>query len=205
MIASLLRAGTVALVSMMMVMPAHAKGVPAAQAQEARAFVDRVGGEALATLQDKSLNKEQQIAKLNTLFSDAVDIPYVARFVLGRYWRTATPEQQQRYMASYEPFLIHNYVSRVARYSGQTYRLTDARPTDDGAIVGMILQTPGGSEPDVLVNYRLSKTADGYKVIDILVEGVSLLNTQRSEFASVVANRGLDGLIAALEKRAKRG
>ena len=74
---------------------------------------------------------------------------------------------------------------------------------DDGAIVGMVLHTPDGSAPDVVVNYRLSKGPQGYKVVDILVEGVSLLNTQRSEFASVVANKGLDYLIEALEKRGR--
>lgn len=173
-------------------------------ATEAKAFVDKVGGTALAVLKDESLSQEQQVAQLNTLFSQSVDIPYVAKFVLGRYWRTATPEQQAKYLAAYEPFLIKNYVSRVARYSGQTYTLGTARPTDDGAIVGMTLHTPDGSAPDVIVNYRLSKTPQGYKVIDILVEGVSLLNTQRSEFASVVANKGLDYLISALEKRAAK-
>ena len=190
-----------ALFSLLLSTPALAQ----ASVDQARAFVDRVGGQALSTLHNEQLSKDQQISELNTLFAQTVDIPYVAKFVLGRYWRTATPEQQQRYLKAYEPFIIKNYVGRVARYSGQTYKVTDARAMEDGAVVGMVLHTPDGTSPDVLVNYRLSQTPEGYKVIDIMVEGVSLLNTQRSEFASVVSNKGLDYLIEALEKRAKAG
>ncbi len=168
----------------------------------AKAFVDHVGGTALSVLQDKSKDEATKRTELNQLFAQSVDIPYVAKFVLGRYWRTATPEQQQAYMAAYEPFLIQNYVGRVARYSGQTYKLTEAKQTDGGAVVGMILHTPDGSSPDVIVNYRLNAVGKSFKVIDIVVEGVSLLNTQRSEFSSVVGNRGMDYLIEALKKKA---
>lgn len=189
-----------AMLSLGMAAPA-VSAAPAAP-DEARVFVDQVGGKALHTLQDSSLNDGQKRAQLNALFAQAVDIPYVAKFVLGRYWRTATPQQQQDYLAAYEPFLIKNYVSRVARYSGQTYKLTESKPTEDGAVVGMILQTPDGTTPDVTVNYRLVKTPAGFKVIDIVVEGVSLLNTQRSEFASVVARNDLDYLIDRLRKMA---
>lgn len=172
-------------------------------ADDAKAFVDHVGGTALKVLQDDALDEAEKRTQLNSLFSQSVDIPYVAKFVLGRYWRTATPQQQKDYMTAYEPFLIKNYVGRVAKYSGQTYKLTDSKPTEDGAVVGMTLHTPDGSAPDVVVNYRLSKVADGFKVIDIVVEGVSLLNTQRSEFSSVVSNKGMDYLISALQKKSK--
>lgn len=179
-------------------------GTPAVAAvtDDARTFVDTVGGTALATLQDAALNDAQKREKLNALFADAVDIPYVGKFVLGRYWRTATPEQQKAYMQAYEPFLIRNYVGRIAKYSGQTYTLTDSKPMGEGAVVGMILHTPDGSSPDVIVNYRLNKVGKGFKVIDIVVENVSLLNTQRSEFSSIVGNKGIDYLIDALKKKA---
>lgn len=179
-------------------------GTPAMAAvtDDAKAFVDNVGGTALKTLQDTSLSDVQKREKLNAFFAEAVDIPYVAKFVLGRYWRTTTPEQQKAYMEAYEPFLIKNYVGRVAKYSGQTYTLTDSKPMGDGAVVGMVLHTPDGSAPDVIVNYRLNKVGKGFKVIDIVVENVSLLNTQRSEFSSIVGNKGIDYLIDALKKKA---
>lgn len=176
----------------------------AAMTDDARAFVDTVAGTALRTLQDSTLADDGKRDTLNALFSKSVDIEYVARFVLGRYWRTATPAQQKDYLAAYEPFLIRNYVSRIERYSGQTYKLTDSKPMQDGANVSMVLHTPDGSSPDVIVTYRLVKRADGFKVIDIVVEGVSLLNTQRSEFASVVSNHGIDYLIDALRKRGNK-
>lgn len=169
--------------------------------EDARGYVDRVAGQALKVLQDKSQTKAQKTATLEVMFRDVVDIPYVARFVLGRHWRVATPAQQQAYLKAYEPFLIRNYVGRVVRYSGETYNITDARNTPDGAVVGMKLRSPDGGVPDVVIDYRLSKNDTEFKVVDILVEGVSLLNTQRSEFNTIVANQGLDYLIQALNKK----
>ncbi len=171
-------------------------------ADAARDFVNKVGNDSLDTLKSKTLSVEQKRVKLNGVFTDVVDVAYVAKFVLGRYWRTATPKQQQEYLKAYQPFLINNYVGRMTKFSGQTFTLTDSKPTEDGAVVGMILKTPDGSAPDVLVNYRLNKVGSGFKVIDIVVEGVSLLNTQRSEFSSIVSNKGLDYLISALQKKA---
>lgn len=185
-------------------MPSAFAAEPAKVADAARDFVDQIGGTALETLKNEDLSDDEKRAKLNRLFAEGVDIPYVARFVLGRYWRTATAQQQKDYLAAYEPFLIKNYVGRVAKYSGQTYKLIDSKPTDGGAVVGMVLHTPDGSAPDVIVNYRLNKVGDGFKVIDIMVEGVSLLNTQRSEFSSVVSNKGLDYLIDALRKKSSQ-
>jgi phospholipid transport system substrate-binding protein len=173
----------------------------ATPAADARTYVDKVAGDALKVLQTQGLSKSQKSDKLELMFRDVVDIPYVARFVLGRHWRTASPAQQEAYLKAYEPFLIRNYVGRVVRYSGETYKVTESRDTPDGAIVSMVLKSPDGSSPDVVVSYRLSKVEGAFKVVDIIVEGVSLLNTQRSEFNSIVANQGLDYLINALNKK----
>lgn len=182
---------------------AHAAKPETKATAEAEAFVSDVGTKALNTLKNEELSDSKKREVLNGLFAQTVDVSYVAKFVLGRYWRTATPKQQTDYMAAYQPFLIKNYVGRISKYSGQTFEITGSKPTPEGgAVVAMTLKTPDGSAPNVIVNYRLNKVGTGYKVIDILVEGVSLLNTQRSEFSSVVSNKGLDYLIDALKKKA---
>lgn len=173
----------------------------AASSDTALAFIDNVGSKALNTLKDPALSQAQKQAVLQQLFADTVDVNYVAKFVLGRYWRAATPAQQQAYLEAYKPFLIKSYVGRLTNYSGQSYSLISSKPLPNGAVVGMKLTSPDNSTPPVEVYYRLNKTAESFKVVDIIVEGVSLLSTQRSEFSGIVANQGLDFLTAALKKK----
>lgn len=170
-------------------------------APKAQVFVDKVASDVLLLVKDEKITIEDKKSKLNKVFVDVVDVPYVAKFVLGRHWRTATPAQQQAYLSAYGPFLINNYVARLTKYTGQTFKITGSQAAGDAYIVSMKLLDPKG--PPILVDYRVRQDAgDVFKVIDIVVEGVSLLATQRSEFNSVVSNNGVDFLIQALQKKA---
>jgi phospholipid transport system substrate-binding protein len=165
----------------------------------AKNFVDSVAKDVMAIVRNESATRPQKQARLESLFVNKVDINFVARFVLGKHWRTATPKQQMDYIAAYRPFILKNYASRLAKYSGQTYALKNARVDSDADVVTMEIIDPSGQ--NILVDYRLKASGGGYKIIDIMVEGVSLLTTQRSEFNGIVENKGIDGLIEALKKQ----
>jgi phospholipid transport system substrate-binding protein len=181
--------------------PVMAKAVAVTPVQ-AQTYVDKVASDVLATVRNSKMNNQAKAATLESVFTRVVDIPFVAKFVLGRHVRTATPVQMQRYLKSYEPFLIKNYVSRITKYSGQTYKIMGSRMDADGSyVVSMSLLDPNG--PSVAMDYRLRYDANQFKVIDIVVEGVSLLTTQRSEFNAVISNKGLDALMDALDAKTK--
>jgi phospholipid transport system substrate-binding protein len=171
-----------------------------ADTKTASVFVDKVASDALEIVKSDVAKPVKQ-SKLETLFKANVDIPFVAQFVLGRHWRGATPAQQKAYLSAYEPFLMKHYVGRLLKYSGQSYKVAGTKEdADGGVVVTMELLDPGN--PSVFVDYRLRpEKGSTYKVTDIIVEGVSLLNTQRSEFNSVVNSKGLDYLIDALQKK----
>lgn len=171
-----------------------------ADTKAASTYVDKIASQALAIVKTSDTQPAKQ-AKLEALFKTVVDIPFIGRFVLGRHWNTATPAQQKAYLAAYEPFLMKGYVGRIAKYSGQSYKLSGAKEEADGStVVTMEIVDPG--KPSVFVDYRVRKQGASFKVTDIKVEGVSLLSTQRSEFNAVVQNKGLDHLIDALKKKA---
>lgn len=167
----------------------------AANPAAAKAFVDKVAGQVLTIVKNESASREDKQTKLEALFADKVDINFVARFVLGKHWRTASPQQQKDYVAAYRPFILKNYAGKLAKYSGETYSLKDARVDGDASIVTMQINDPNGQ--NVMVDYRVK----GDRIVDIAVEGVSLLTTQRSEFNGIVENKGVDGLIEALKKQ----
>ena len=162
----------------------------------AKSFIDTTATQVLTLVKNESLNKDQKQAKIESIFSDKVDINFVAKFVLGKSWRTATPQQQQEYIAAYKPFILKNYAAKLTKYSGQTYTLKNARTEGDDTVVTMEINDPDGQK--VNVDYHL-RNESGFKIVDIAVEGVSLLTTQRSEFNGIIESKGVDGLIAALK------
>ena len=172
----------------------------AADAGTAKQFVDDLASQVLTIVRDKAVPKEDKTRKIETLFTDKVDIDFVAKFALGKHWREATPQQRTGYVAAYKPFILKNYAGRLTRYSGQTYTLKNARNEGDVSVVIMDINDPNGQ--NVTVEYRMRDAGAGrFKVVDIIVEGVSLLTTQRSEFDAMVDQKGIDGLIEALRKQ----
>jgi phospholipid transport system substrate-binding protein len=171
----------------------------AADADKAKSFVDGLASRVMAIVKDDAFSRTDKQTRIEQLFVDKVDINFVARFVLGKHWRTATPQQQKEYVTAYRPFILKNYAGRLAKYSGQTYELRGSRNDGDASIVTMEIIDPQGQ--NVMVDYRLRSEGGGFKVVDITVEGVSLLTTQRSEFNGIVERKGVDGLIAALKSQ----
>ena len=181
-----------------MAMVVFAAPAQAGSAEGAKQFIDTVARQVLDVLKtDAPISDKKH--KLVAIFRTKVDIPYVAKFVLGQHWRTASPAQQQSYVGAYGPFVLGNYASKLTRYSGQSYALKNSRADGDGAYV-VTMQITDGNSAGALVDYRLKNSGEGYQLVDIVVEGVSLLATQRSEFNAIVQNKGLDHLIDQLKK-----
>lgn len=174
--------------------PAHA------DVAGASAFVQGVADDVIAIVK-KPGSKDLQQAELMGLIDAKVDIDFVAKFALGKHWRTATDAQRAAYLDAYRPYMKNNYVSRLTRYSGQTFKLGNSRTESDGSyVVNMDIIDPQGA--NVVMLYRVVEAPKNtYRISDIVVEGVSLLSTQRSEFNSIVTSKGLDYLIDALKKR----
>jgi phospholipid transport system substrate-binding protein len=171
-------------------------------ARDAAAFADQLGHNALAIISGNT-SKDDKQAKLEKLFSDNFDIDWIARFVLGRYWKTATPDQQQNYIASYRTFIIKHYTSNLSDFTDTNFEIAKVRPSDSGGnVVTIRIKRPQAD--DILAEYTIrAKPGEGLKVYDIVIEGVSMITTQRSEFSSVVSQKGIDYLISQLKIRSR--
>lgn len=172
----------------------------AAAGDDAAAYVQNIGTQAVGVISNKALGKEQKKQKLEAVFSGSVDFQWVGRFVMGRYWKQATDAQKTRYLSEYEKFLLLNYTSRFANFSDGSFKVTASRDDGDGEYtVSTQMQTAevADGEP-IFVDYRIHKVDKSFKIFDVIVEGVSLLTTQRTEFSSVINNKGVDYLIDQL-------
>lgn len=173
----------------------------AATTEDAKQYASSIGDKVLGVMNDSTFTNSQKLAKLEALFVDVVDVEWVGRFVLGRHWRSADDAQKKAYMPAYRDFLIKHYTSRFAEYSGETFTIDNASERRKGEyMVRMSIQRPQGQAP-VIVDYMLREQGNSFKVFDIIVEGVSLISTQRSEFDSVVARNGLDKLTEMLKNK----
>ncbi len=168
----------------------------------ATAFIQKLGNETVATFSNKSLSREQAVQRFRTLLYQGFDVPYIGRWVLGRYWNSATPQQQDEYQKLFEQLIVSTYADRFVEYSGETFRITGSRPEgENDTMVTTQIVRPNG--PPVNVDWRVRKRDGTYKIIDVVVEGVSMGVTQRQEFASVISQNGgqVQGLIQALRQK----
>jgi phospholipid transport system substrate-binding protein len=174
---------------------------PAAAAADPTALISNLGREALAVL-GKGTNESQRVARFRELLREDFDVPGIARFVLGRYWNTATEEQRAEFVKLFENYVAAAYATRLAEYAGEQFKVTGSRPDGDGAIVSSQILRPAGSAP-IKVDWRLTGRNGNYKISDVSVDGISMAVTQRSEFASVIQHSGgqLQGLIAMLREK----
>lgn len=179
--------------------------VAAASEKQASAYISDVSTKAIDIIKNKSLDKSKKAELLVGVFNTSVDFPWVSRFVMGRYWRDATADQRTRYSANYQKFLVLHYASLFSEYTGGTYKILYSRSEGDNEFtVGSQIQSVNveASEP-ILIDYKVRADAKNkFKIFDVIIEGVSMLSTQRTEFSSILNSKGVDYLNDQLEKKA---
>lgn len=155
-----------------------------------RAFVQSFIDEGVLLLKDRSASRQDQVTRFRTLLYKYFAVPSIARFTLGRYWNQATPAQQEEFTKLFEDLVVYGYVKRFSDYSGQKMVIQRAVDSgDSGAIVYTNIQRASG-EP-ISVDWRVGVTKTGdHKLTDVVVENISLAQTWRSDFASVMQQGG---------------
>lgn len=170
--------------------------------QGAAAFIQKLGDETVATFSNKSLSRDQAVQRFRTLLNAGFDVTYIGRWVLGRYWNSASEAQRAEYQKLFEQMIVNTYAERFVEYSGETFKITGTAPAGESdSMVTTQIARPNG--PPVNISWRVRKAASSYKIIDVVVENVSMGVTQRQEFASVIEQNGgrVDALIQALRQK----
>jgi phospholipid transport system substrate-binding protein len=168
---------------------------------KAAAFMNQLWSRALELLNKKTPAAERQ-ARFRELFHNDFDSPGIARFVLGRYWRIASPEEQKEFLKLFEDYVVYVYTARLSDFEGEQFKINGSRSDQDTVVVSTDVITPGAPQP-LKVDWRLVNDDGAYKIADVIVDGVSMLVTQRSEFASVIQRHGgqVQGLIDLMREK----
>jgi len=185
-----------------------AQAAPAAPANEAPdALVKRISQDVLDTAKNDKSIQAGDIKRVTELVETKI-LPYVdfqrmTSLAAGRFWRDATPDQQQQLSAEFRTLLIYTYSGALSQVKNETVEFKPLRadPGDTDVEVRSQVNMPRG-EP-VPLNYRVSKTPTGWKIYDINVLGAWLVETYKSSFASEISKGGIDGLIKTLQAKNK--
>ena len=172
-------------------------------AEQARELIQGVGNQVLDILGDPSLSDDQKLERLVGLLEGPIDLDLVARLILGRHWRTASEAQRQEYLELFRGYALNFLASKLHLYRGQSYEVLDAQVISerDALVTTRIFDNQG---PPLKVDWRLRDREGALMAIDVVVEGVSLIVTQRSEFGSVIERAGFEGLLAELRHRIRQ-
>jgi len=178
-----------------------------ARAQEAPdALVVRISTDVLEAVKaDKSIQTgdvQKVILLVDAKVMPSVNFKRMTASAVGKFWRQATPEQQQRLQEEFKTLLIRTYSGALTQVKDQTVQLKPmrAKPEDDDVVVRT--EVRGKGDP-VQLDYRLEKTAAGWKIYDVNVLGVWLVENYRSSFAQEIGAGGIDGLIGKLAEKNK--
>jgi len=187
----------------LLIASASATAATNAIAADPNVFMNELWGQTVEVL-SKKVPRAERLMRFRQLFQADFDGPGIARFVLGRYWRSASEQEQQEYLKLFEDYVVFVYGTRLSNFNGETFKMLGSRTDESGTIVSTDIISPSGEAP-IKVDWRLIADHGSFKINDVIIEGISMLVTQRSEFASVIQRHGgqVGGLLELMRERTR--
>jgi phospholipid transport system substrate-binding protein len=170
-----------------------------------RLVVRQITDAVVAVLQNNSLSADQKRAKIEDTVKDYVDFETMSRLVLARNWSTLTDQQKRDFTEEFKQHLAVTYGKNVESYNNEKVQITGDRDEGRGdwTVQTKILRPAGGG--DILVDYRLRQKDGTWKIIDVVIERVSLVSNFRSQFQDIMANGGIERLLKLLREKNAAG
>lgn len=158
----------------------------------AQNFINSMARRALDFLGNAQQTQSQKTESFRRLLEENYDMETIGRFTLGRYWKMATPQQRTEYQHLFKKRVVEMYSQRLSEYKGQKFETISTRPEGENDTIVTSRIVPVDGAPEVGVDWRVRYKDGRYRVVDVIVEGVSMSVTQRSDFASVIQQGGGD-------------
>lgn len=185
---------------LMMSAPAYA--IDAAKAEN---FIKNITQQGIEELVNSNVSAAEKNARFTKLFNQDLDLDFIGKFVLGRYWRTATPQQRKDFIDVYRKLNIQTWSARFDEFKGRHFEFLGTESSKSPDQIFVNTQVPMDEGAPAQVKWRVKETNGQMRVVDIIIENVSLAQTSRSEYTSYIQKspNGIDGLIADLRSRLK--
>ena len=165
----------------------------------AEAFVLKLTDEAKIIFNDKSLNKDSRLKKLNDLSSKYLDLDALASYTLGDYREKATNSERENFNKLFREYFIKNMSSKLNDFADQDLKIIDSKKINENNIIVSTKIFSKKDAQEIAVEWRIFTKDSKLLARDLVVEGLSLARTQKEEFSSIIASKGFVGVITALE------
>ena len=175
---------------LLLVAGSTAISAPARAAPAPSQFIQDLGDKVLKIVADKTISADVRKTTLSSAFFDNFDVPYIGKFVLGRYWRVATDAQKADYLKVFGQYVVAIYADRFTAYGDVKFNVVSQTKIDDSITAVESTVDRGGGAPIINIEWRVENTPAGYKITDVVAENLSLSVTKRDEFGSVIENGG---------------
>ncbi|MFP4063742.1 MAG: MlaC/ttg2D family ABC transporter substrate-binding protein [Halochromatium sp.] len=177
--------------------------------QSATELVEQTASKMIGALENRRADIERKPQLINELVDRILaphfDFEQMTRLAVGRPWRDASPAQQEALTENFRNLLVRTYAKSIMKYSGQDIVYESARAgTRSGTVVVPTEVRESGSSA-IPIDYNMLERGDGWKVYDVVIDGVSMISNYRSQFRSTIASSGIDGLIEQLRAKTARG
>lgn len=172
-------------------------------AAQAEAFVKKVTNEGIESIINANVSQAEKDARFAKLFNEALDLDFIGQFVLGRSWRSATPAQRKEFISVYRQLNVSTWSKRFDEFKGKAFEFHGTTPSNSAGqiFVNSTVDMDQGAPAKVV--WRVREKNGNYKIVDIIIENVSLAITARNEYSSFIKNNGgsVDALIANLKTK----
>ena len=169
--------------------------------EQSKYFVKNLGKQVIEKVSNVNLSESERIVNFRNLYLDSFDNYYISRFVLGRYWKRLDSKMRKQFVESFNDYIVTTYAPKFKGWEG-TFKATDSLLENNYYNVKMNVLNKDGPTLKFIWKIYLDKNKN-FKILDVNIDGVSMLVTQRAEFMSVIKNnpKGVIGLIEAMEKK----
>ncbi|MDJ0847348.1 MAG: ABC transporter substrate-binding protein [Myxococcota bacterium] len=187
--------------SLLLLLATLALAAPARGADPgARELIADTVARVLAVLGDESLERPQRRQRIEEIAYQRFDFAAMSRGVVGRQWLRFSEEQQRELETEFRDFLAETYGERLERYDQEDVKVVGERAGKKG-VVTVFTRIVGGSFDGAEIDYRMRRTEQGWRIIDVKIEGVSIVLNYRDQFKAILSRKGPEGLLEALRKK----
>ncbi len=176
----------------------------AVDAAKAQQFVENVTRDGIENIINANVSQKEKDERFAKLFNSALDMNFIGQFVLGRYWRTATPAQREAFIKAYREMNVKTWSKRFDEFKGRDFKFLGTTPSNSANQVFVNSEVPMPEGQPAKVVWRVKQDGNNFKIVDIIIENVSLAITARNEYSAYIkkAPNGVDDLIKDLQQKA---
>lgn len=175
-------------------------GVDAAGAEK---FVQKMTDDGIEQIINANVSKAEKQARFKKLFNESLDLDFIGKYVLGRYWRTATPQQKTEFINTYRELNTKVWSERFDEFKGRNFEFKGTTPSNSEGQIFVNTVVPMEQGEPAGVVWRVKQDGNKFKIIDIIIEKVSLTMANRNEYTAYIKNNGgnIDALINDLKRK----